>query len=111
MREGMHPGRAPWLHHLLQGGMCQSLCLTGDIQRVSGVWLDSFPLFRKLVQVLTLAAFQRRGTFNTAEVRFDNEEVPAENLPEDSEKASRWQWSSLKRVKWCGGLAVGMRWL
>lgn len=55
----MHPGKAQWLHHLLQGGICQSLCPTGDIQWVFGVWLYSFPPCRKLVQVLSLAALQR----------------------------------------------------
>lgn len=87
----MHPRKGPRLHHLVQGGMCQFICPTGDIQWVSGVWLHCFPSCRKLVQVLSPAASKEEMRIkysNTAEVHLDDEEVLAENMPGDAEKAS-----------------------
>lgn len=100
--EGMYPGKAPWLHHLLQGGTCQSLCPSGDIQWVSGVWLHSSPPWGKLVQVLSLAASREEMWIkysNTAEVHFDNEEVPAEKSAWGVRKAFKVAVAIFKEAK------------
>lgn len=111
----MHPDKAPRLHHLLQGGMWQSLRPTGDIQWVSGVWLQGFSSYRKQCASACTGTYpgsppeKKMGIkcSNTAKVHFDNGKVPAENLPGDLGKASRWQWPSLKRmrVRWLGSVA------
>lgn len=110
----MHPGKAPRLHHLLQGGTGQSLGATGDIQWVSGVWLHGSSSYGK--QRMNACAGTYPGSppekkmgiecSNTAEVHFDNGKAPAGNLPGGLGKVWRWQSPSLKRMRECGGLVL-----
>ena len=110
----MRPDEAPRLHHLLQGGTWQCLRPTGDIQWVFGVWLYGSSADRK--QRVNAGAGTCPGGppekktgikgSDTAKVHFGIGKVPAGNLPGPSGKASRRQWPSSKRMRWCSGLAL-----